>query len=313
VYKRQDQERQEILTPFIAQRIKTIDHEPRNLMRLSRIGETSGGIGVELNRALTEFDHVVPIGAVVFHYFAGFTGGRKMICPGLASSRTISATHRLAFDCGSKRRREGVEPGSLDGNPVHEAFAEAAAMVRVSFAVNTIVDDAGRVVELFCGDMPLSHREACEVYAAENTVHITEKRPMVIASCGGYPYDINLIQAHKALEAASHACSDGGNLILVAECSEGPGREGFLDWFDAANSDELAERLCQRYQVNGQTAWSLLRLAEKFEIYIRSDLEDGQIFRMRARKITNVDDLNDLIEGSPKGYIIPNGARIRIQ
>jgi lactate racemase len=308
-----DEEKQEILSPFIAQRIKAIDHDPHNLMRLSRLGETHGGITVELNRALTEFDHVVPVGAVLFHYFAGFTGGRKMICPGLASSRTISATHKLAFDYDSKRRREGVMPGKLDGNPVHEAFAEAAAMARVSFAVNTIVDDDGSVAALFCGDLVLSHREACETYATDNTVQIPERRPLVIVSCGGYPYDIDLIQSHKALEAASHACSDGGRMILLAECADGAGREGFMDWFDAANSDELAERLCQRYQVNGQTAWSLLRMAEKFEFYLRSDLEDGQILSLRARKVTNVDDLNDLIEGSPKGYIIPNGSRIRIQ
>jgi len=88
-----EEEKHEILTPFIAQRIKTLDHNPRDLMHIVRVGETKTGITVELNRALTEYDHVVVIGGVSFHYFAGFTGGRKSICPGLASAKTISATH----------------------------------------------------------------------------------------------------------------------------------------------------------------------------------------------------------------------------
>ena len=110
-----DAEKQDILTPFIAQRIKTLDHNARDLMQFMHVGETSGGIRVELNRALFEFDHVVLIGGITFHYFAGFTGGRKLVCPGLASSKTISATHKLAFDCERLDRRERVGTGLLDG------------------------------------------------------------------------------------------------------------------------------------------------------------------------------------------------------
>src|SRR4029079_4819086 len=120
-----ENEKSSILTPFIAQRIKTLDHDLSDLMQIVRLGETSGGIPVELNRALTEHDHVVLVGGVSFHYFAGFTGGRKLVCPGLASSKTVSATHKLAFDCEKENRRDGVGPGLLDGNAVHEAFMEA--------------------------------------------------------------------------------------------------------------------------------------------------------------------------------------------
>ena len=95
-------EKNDILTPFIAQRIKLFDHSARDLMQIMRFGETPSGITVELNRALTEYDHVVLIGGVEFHYFAGFTGGRKLICPGLASAKTVLATHKLAFDCERK-------------------------------------------------------------------------------------------------------------------------------------------------------------------------------------------------------------------
>lgn len=303
-------EKQDILTPFIAQRIKTRDHDPRDLMQIGRMGETSGGIAVELNRALTEFDHVILLGGVTFHYFAGFTGGRKLICPGLASAKTVAASHKLAFDCERRTRREGVGTGLLDGNAVHEVFVEAASKITPAFAVNTIVDDQGSVTDVFCGDWIESHRAACDHYRERNTVSIGEKRDMVIASCGGWPYDINMIQAHKALEAASHACRDGGTIILLAECSEGLGRADFLDWFASGSSDALADRLCERYQVNGQTAWSLLRKAERFDVRIVTSLDRATVERMRCTKM----DAGELASGRfDSGYVLPDGAKMLVQ
>ena len=305
-----ENEKREILTPFIAQRVKTLDHNPRDLASLVRVGETSGGIPVELNRALTEHDHVILLGGVTFHYFAGFTGGRKLVCPGLASARTVSATHKLAFDCERRTRRDGVGTGLLDGNAVHEAFVEAASFIRSSFAVNAITNDDGAVVDLYCGDWLASHSNACDAYAQEHTVSIPEKRDLVIASCGGAPYDINLIQAHKALEAASQACRDGGTIILLAECGEGTGRSDFLDWFTASDSAALAERLCEKYQVNGQTAWSLLRKAERFNVKMITSLPDDVVSRLRCERTEAIAAATD---ASTPGYILPFGAKFLVR
>jgi nickel-dependent lactate racemase len=305
-----EKEKSEILTPFIAQRIKTLDHGPRDLMQIMRVGETAGGIPVELNRALGEYDHVVLIGGISFHYFAGFTGGRKLICPGLASAKTISATHKLAFDCERRTRRDGVGSGLLDGNAVHEAFVEASSFARPSFAVNAIVDDNGNAVDLFCGDWITSHRAACDAYAQQHTIDISQKRDVVIVSCGGFPHDINMIQAHKALEAASHACKESGTIVLLAECEEGPGRNDFLNWFAAENSDALADRLCANYQVNGQTAWILLEKAEKFKVFVVTDLPEREANQMRLRKIAP-ESVEDYLRDSD-GYILPFGARSMI-
>lgn len=300
-------EKEAILTPFIAQRIKTLDHDPRDLAQIIRLGETSGGIPIELNRTLTMYDRVILVGGVNFHYFAGFTGGRKLICPGLASSRTVAGTHKLAFDCATLDRRVGVDTGVLDGNAVHEAFMEAVATVNPAFAINTITNDAGEAVDLFCGDWVTSHRAACDAYAAGHTVNIAERRDVVIAACGGYPHDINMIQAHKTLEAASHACTEGGTIVLVAECPDGLGREDFLAWFDATNSRDLAARLCEKYQVNGQTAWSLLQKAERFDIRIVTALDAAATAKMRLTNISRV----SLPDGR-SGYIIPDGSRSAI-
>ncbi len=308
-----EDEKKELLTPFIHQRVKTLDHNPRDLAAIVRLGETAGGIPIELNRALTEHDRVIIVGGVAFHYFAGFTGGRKLICPGLASSRTIAATHKLAFDCAAKSRREGVDTGTTDGNAVHEAFLEVVAKLPPSFAVNTTVNERGEASDLTCGDWIESHRAACEVYAANHTVEITEKRDVVIVSCGGTPHDVNMIQAHKALDAASRACRDNGTIILLAECAEGLGRKDFLNWFEAENSEKLAEKLCESYQVNGQTAWNLLRIAEKFNVRIVTALTENETRPMRLQKARSLDEALTGISPAKSGYVIPDGAKVSIK
>jgi nickel-dependent lactate racemase len=305
-------EAQAILTPFIAQRIKTLNHNARDLAQIVRLGETPGGIPIELNRALVEHDRVVIVGGITFHYFAGFTGGRKLICPGLASSRTISETHRLAFDCETKSRRDGVNTGILDGNAVHEAFVKVIEKLPPSFSVNTIVNKSGEAVDVFCGDWISAHQKACESYASQHTIEITEKRDLVIASCGGFPHDINMIQAHKALDMASRICNDGGGIILLAECTDGLGNKDFLSWFEAENSNALAEKLCANYQVNGQTAWSLLTKAERLNIEIITSLSESEMHPMRLQKARSLDEALSGIDKTVKGYILPFGAKFLI-
>ena len=313
-----DAEKREILTPFIAQRIKTLDHNAKDLMSLAGLdskqftnfGEINSA-PIELNKTLTEYDRVILVGGVSFHYFAGFTGGRKLICPGLASEKTISATHKIAFDCETKTRRENVATGILKGNAVHQAFVEVASKINPSFAFNTIVDENGAATEVFCGEWIASHEKACEFYAAQNSIEIGEKRDIVIVSCGGFPHDINLIQAHKALESAANACTDGGQIIFLAECSDGLGRSDFMKWFEAENSNKLAEILCEKYQVNGQTAWSLLKKAERFNVKIITSLSENETRQMRMQKARSISEIS--IDKNKKGYILPFGAKFLIK
>jgi len=313
-------EKRELLTPFIAQRVKTLDHNARDLMQAAGLESkhfvnlgSINNIPVELNRALTAHDRVIIVGGVTFHYFAGFTGGRKLICPGLASARTISATHALAFDCDLKTRRAGVEAGNLDSNAVHEAFMEVVSHLPPAFSVNTIVSDTGEAVEMFCGDWITAHRAACEAYAARNTFEIAEKRDLVVVSCGGLPFDLNMIQAHKTLETASLACADGGTIVILAECADGLGRNDFLRWFEAENSDALAENLCADYQVNGQTAWSLLRKAERFDVRIITSLPESETRPMRLQKARSLDEILSETDKNRRGYILPFGAKFLIK
>ena len=305
------EEKRELLTPFVLQRIKTLDHDPHDAAQFIRFGETTNGAPVELNRALSEHDHVILTGGIGFHYFAGFTGGRKSVCPGLASAETIHATHTLAldFENGGGRRRAGVNCGLLDGNRVHEACEDIAAAINPSFLINTVVNKDGRAVRVYAGDWRAAHRTGCVEYARDHSIKIDAKRKIVLASCGGAPYDINLIQAHKTLELAAQACTAGGAIILVAKCEEGFGRTDFLKWFDAADSHALAESLRERYEVNGQTAWALLTKAEAFRVYLVSDLPDEDVREMRMIPARNIDDaLAQADARAEAGYILPHGA-----
>lgn len=306
-------EMSEILTPFIAQRIRCIQHDARNPVKLFSFGHTSNGIPVDLNWALTEFDHIVLVGGVTFHYFAGFTGGRKLICPGLASQRTITATHKLAFDCATLNRRKGVGPGMLTDNAVHEAFVEAASKVAVSFGINTIVSDTGAAADVYCGNWITSHSAACDRYAADRTIVVDSKREFVVVSCGGSPYDINMIQAHKALESAAPICADGGTIFLIADCRDGLGHDDFLSWFDAGAISELAEKLCENYTVNGQTAWSLKSKTAKFDVRVLTSLDGESVRRMGMKKFDDLESEMRQIESDGLGYVLPFGAKYLYQ
>jgi nickel-dependent lactate racemase len=303
-----DEEKRELLTPFIAQRIRTIDHDAGDAANLIGLGTTSNGTPVEVNRALKDFSRVILTGAVGFHYFAGFTGGRKSICPGLAAARTIEATHMLALDFVRGGRRAGVGAGQLDGNAVHEECERVAALIDPSFIVNAIVDERGRAVRVFTGQWRTAHREACQAYAAAHALQIHEKRGMAVVSCGGSPYDINMIQAHKALDMGAQACVKGGDIILLAECADGFGRSDFLKWFESADSDALEARLKESYEVNGQTAWSLLTKAQSFRIQLISKLPDSDVRKMRMIPARSLAEALANADQSGTGYILPRGS-----
>jgi lactate racemase len=304
-----EKEKHELLTQFVVQRLRVLQHDAYDHSNLITLGTTERGVTVEVNRALKEFSRVILTGAIGFHYFAGFTGGRKSICPGLASAKTIEATHMLALDFDSGGRRAGVAAGALDGNAVHEECERVASLVAPALGINTIVDEKHRAAKIFCGDWRLAHRAGCDYYLDQHSVTIPARRDVVIASCGGFPHDINLIQAHKALDMAALACKDGGTIVLLAECSDGLGRPDFLKWFDPRDSRELEARLLSGYEVNGQTAWALLAKAERFRICLVSDLPKEDVKLMRMVPVETISEALELAGGG-EGFVMPRGAAV---
>jgi len=304
-----EKEKTELLTPFVAQRLRVIQHDAYDVAKLTTLGTTQSGITVEVNSALKEYSRVFLTGGITFHYFAGFTGGRKSICPGLASAKTIEATHMLAMDFEAGGRKAGVRAGALDGNAVHEECERVAILIAPAFGINTIVDENKRAVKMFCGDWRLAHRAGCDYYLDQYSLEIPEKRDVVIASCGGFPHDINMIQAHKGLDMAALACNDGGTIVLLAECSDGLGRPDFLKWFDARDSRALEARLVNGYEVNGQTAWALLTKAERYRVCLISDLAGDDVKRMRMVPVKTIGEALEGARGGD-GFIMPRGAAL---
>lgn len=307
-----EEEKRALLTDTIYQSINHFQHDANNRAEIVDLGVTRFDTPVEINRRLVEADHVILTGSIGYHYFAGFTGGRKSVLPGLASARAIEKNHLLALDftAGAARRRNGVGPGRLDGNAVHEDMQQACSLLAPSYLINTILNEEREIVQIFCGDWLTAHRRGCAEYADRHSAKIKEKREIVIASCGGWPKDINMIQAHKAIDMAVSALQEGGDLILLAECEDGLGRNDFLQWFQPGSAQAMAERLRTNYQVNGQTAWSLATKAERFRITVVSKLSKEVLTHLGLQAASDLESALSELVPDRSGYIIPNATEV---
>ncbi|MBI3447568.1 MAG: nickel-dependent lactate racemase [Acidobacteria bacterium] len=290
----------------VARRVAIHAHDAFDAAAHVALGTTERGTPVEINRRLVDADHVVLVGAIGFHYFAGFSGGRKGLLPGCGSDPAIQRNHLLGFDRATLRKADGVESGRLDGNPVSEDMEACAALFGPSYLVNTVVDGAGRVTRAYTGHWRAAHRAGCGEYRAAHSIGAPERRDVVVVSCGGAPRDLNVIQSHKALEHARVVLNDGGDLVLLAECSEGLGRDDFLEWFVPGGSESTARKLVDNYRINGQTAWGIRWKSERYRVRLVSGLDPETVRRMGMIPCETLDEAMAAIPGG-RGYIVPRG------
>lgn len=298
---------QTIVGAEVALKLAIYPHDANDDSALVALGTTKRGTPVEINRRLVETDQVVVIGGITFHYFAGFSGGRKAILPGCASERAIQANHLLSFNTETMDKRGGVASGLLAGNAVHEDMEEAVRLVNPSFLVNTVLNVRKEIVAVYAGDWRAAHRRGCEEYAASHAIQLTARRRLMIVSVGGAPGDINIIQSHKAMEHASGVLEEGGTMIVLAECSQGLGRDDFSRWFVPGGSSATAEMLLQNYKINGQTAWGLRKKTERFRILLVSSLAPDIVRLMGMEPQVSLETALAEVEASDRGYILPSG------
>jgi len=315
IHRKQTESEQRRIVGELYGRIKVSDHDCDAPGSLIYLGETSRGIPVEMNRTVAQADRLILTGAVTFHYFAGFGGGRKSILPGVSSRRSCMASHFSLLNPGEgSGRHPAAVTGSLEGNPVHEAMLEACAMRPPDFILNTVLTPDKKILAVFAGNWREAHLAACRFYAKAFSYPIREKADLVVVSCGGYPKDINLIQAHKSMEYASRALKPGGVMILLAECRDGYGNATFFNWFGFASCGELESALRKRYEINGQTAWSVKEKAERFRIVLVSKLPPGEVGTMGmipARTPGEALDLAlPLLPEEFTAYLIPEGGTV---
>jgi nickel-dependent lactate racemase len=286
-------------------RIRVTDHECDDPGKLVYLGATSTGVPVEINRTVAEADRLILTGAVSFHYFAGFGGGRKSILPGVAGRKSCMASHFAVLNPGEGTGKSPLAvTGNLEGNPVHQAMYEACAMRPPDFILNTVLSADKKIVAAFAGDWREAHQRGCRFCADHFSYSISELADLVVVSCGGFPKDINTIQAHKSMEYASRALKPGGVMVFLAECRDGHGNPTFFNWFGFRTCEELESALRKRYEINGQTAWSVKEKAQRFRIVMVSKLPDHEV---AAMGITPAKDLDDAMEKA--GALLPSGYR----
>ncbi len=282
-------EHRRILGPLFG-RIRVSDHACDDPEQLRFIGTTSNGIEVSINRKAVEADRLILTGTIGFHYFAGFGGGRKSVLPGIASRSACMASHFAVLNPGEGNGKNALAvTGNLEGNPVHQAMVEGCALAKPAFILNTVLSADKRVLAAFAGDWQEAHGAGCRFYRERFSWPLAAKGDLVVASCGGFPKDINLIQAHKAMEYASQALKDRGVLILLAECRDGFGNDTFFSWFRHKGLPEFEAALRQRYEINGQTAYSLFQKAQRFHVILVSGFPAEQVVEMGMVPETTLD------------------------
>lgn len=305
------EEEKAILGEEIYNNFATLNHCSTDKQGLVKLGKTGFGTEVYINKEVLESDRVILTGGVSFHYFAGFTGGRKSLAPGLSSYEAILHNHLLSIDFEKGCFAEGVAPASLDSNPVHKDMMEACAMVNPDFIVNSVLDEGQGLVGLFAGHWIDAHLQATRFYSRSRLVPVAKKRELVIASCGGYPKDIDFIQAHKTIQHASRCLLEGGTMIVLAECSEGMGNEDLINWFPVNDSQQLLSRLKTAFHLNGQTAFALHSITSKFQVIFVSSLKPHLVKRLGLTPASSVEEAIEMLDRKltgKKGYMIPQGA-----
>jgi len=201
-------------------------------------GTLPSGGELWVNKLVDWADAIIAEGFIEPHMFAGFSGGRKSILPGICSERTIMYNHNAEFIADSKART-----GILEGNPLHKDMVFAAAEVGLDFILNVTLDPLKRITAAYSGNFIDAHEAGCRKVMEETRVGVV-KGDIVITSNGGYPLDQNIYQTVKGMTAAESCLNDGGIIIVVSGCSDGHGGESFYKWFlDAQNPFEVSKKI----------------------------------------------------------------------
>lgn len=240
-----------------------------------RLGRTPGGIEVAARPSVAGAGAALVLGRIVFHYLAGFGGGRKMLVPGCAARRTILAMHARCLDPrpGAGRHAAAVA-GRLAGNPVHAASVAAARLFPPSTAIHTLLTGDGRLADAFAGDLFADHERACARYAAAHRALVDGPLDAVFVSAGGRPTDRDLVQAHKALEAVHGVVKDGGTVVFVARCADGVGNREVEQALRLGSPAAIEAELRRDFRVGAHTALALALKTARVRTLAVTELSD---------------------------------------
>lgn len=262
-------------------------------------GVTSRGTPIRFRHDLLAASAIISMGAISHHYFAGYGGGRKLVFPGCGEREAIYANHGLYLDRAAGTIATGCRPGILAGNPLAEDLFEIEQKLPVDLAIHGILDSHGRLCDLLVGKGRQGFAAACRQHG-ENCEMTAGNSAVVVASCGGYPKDINFIQSHKAVHNAAMFVADGGLLLVYGECRDGLGSTTFLPWFGMGSFAAAFAELARNYQGNGGTALAMMTKLQRIRIAMVTALDDTTCRLIGVQRWSH-ERVNSFVECLPPG------------
>ena len=301
-----ESEMAELVGPPVARRVKMYNTNAKDPSQFKYMGATSRGNKIYFNKRAVEADHIVGTGSIVYHFFSGFGGGRKALFPGAAAYETICRNHALMLE-------PGAEMGKLQGNPVYEDQIEGTEMKRPSFLLNVVLNEKKEFLKIFAGDYILAHLEACKFVESIYGTPIRGLADLVIASCGGYPKDINVYQLQKTMDNAWLAVRAGGVVIILGECVEGVGDDLYLEWMEKYKTPERIEaEIRSNFVVGGHKAYAVTRLMKKAQFILVSGLDAALARTLLFTPARNVDEAMEIaftkLGPNPRIILMPQGS-----
>lgn len=301
----------------IADNETIINHDCTDKENLVYKGILPSGGKLYLNSLVDWADVVISEGFIEPHFFAGFSGGRKSILPGIAGEKTIFANHCSDF-IADKNARTGI----LKDNPIHKDMLFAAKQAKLAFILNVIINSEKRIINAFAGDFIKAHEKGCEFLQSLAEIKAV-KSDIVITSNGGYPLDQNIYQAVKGMTAAEACVNPGGVIIMVAACNDGHGGESFYRWFaqsqspketfDRINSIPRDETVADQWE-----AQILARILIKNKVIMVSDIQSKKLIEdmhmIYAASVEEALDKAHRLTNADAGIVvIPDGVGIIIR
>ena len=223
----------------IACSYRIVNHKARERDTLTYLGDTSGGAPIWIDTLYVESDLKIATSLIEPHLMAGYSGGRKAICPGLMGVDTMRILH------GPKLlSHANAAEGIIEGNPFHRQALEVAQRAGVDFTLNVAMNERREVTGIFAGDLEKAHAEGVSFVQRQNGTMLSEPVDMVVTSSAGLPLDLTFYQAVKGLTAALPIIKEGGTVLIVARCDEGIGGPEFTDLlFNTTSVETFAQRL----------------------------------------------------------------------
>jgi len=255
--------------------------------RTVNIGTTSRGTPVDINTQVMAADFRLSTGFIEPHFFAGFSGGRKSIAPGVFSVRSAYKNHGYQMI-----EHPNVRAGILWGNPVHEDMIEQAKMAKLNFIVNVLLNKKREITHVVAGDPVKAHERGCQIEREIAGVKVPHKVDITITSNSGAPLDLDLYQTCKGIDTAAQITREGGIIIVASACSAGIGPKAFLKLHASASSPEEVQQLIKQKEPIG-VQWEnqvLARTQMKNAIYLVSELADSTVKDMMITPIRTVEE-----------------------